>query len=313
MQEKPTFPSFPMNNSNDILTNSINFKNNENIQYSHEAKYNLEPLQNCQINPKPIGIYNFNSNKSTTLSLEENINEIVSTFVEQNKENIIKYVTNEVQNKLNEKIQPLNSQITEIKNTYNSIYEQELKNFKDLNILNDCHNNILNIDNKINIMNENINKYNEEIKRFNISDNRLQFLSKLNKDLQEFINGINKENEGGMEIELDEENYKINSEHKKQENVNQELDTVFNETLSLIQNIYNEEKTTIDAEKMNISDVENNLGNAINCFQMKYNCTEPVLDEKIKDANDTICLNKTDEINKKNIFENIPDFFGMDI
>ena len=312
MQQKANFSPFQINQSNNLSSNPINLKDNQNIQYSqNETQFTEESFNSHQVNQKmiskPIGLYNFNSNKSAISSLEESIDEIVSSFLEQNKENIIKYVVNEVQNKLNEKIQPLNIQIQEIKNNYNSIYEQELKNFKDFNILNDCHNNILNIDNKINIMKENINKYNNEINRFNISDGRLKFLNKLNKDLEEFINGIKNENEGGMDIELDEEKYKLNMEQKKQENINKDLDIIFNETLTLIKNICCWEKNDTNLEYINIDKIDNNLRNAINDFQMKYNCKEPVLKEKIKDNNEN------GGANKNNIFESIPDFFGIGI
>lgn len=312
MQQKANFSPFQMSHSNNLSSTPINLKDNQNIQYSqNETQFTEESFNSRQINQKmiskPIGLYNFNINKSAISSLEESIDEIVSSFLEQNKENIIKYVVNEVQNKLNEKIQPLNTQIQEIKNNYNSVYEQELKNFKDFNILNDCHNNILNIDNKINIINENINKYNNEINRFNISDSRLKFLNKLNKDLEDFINRIQNENERGMDIELDEEKYKLNMEQKKQENVIQDLDFIFNETLTLIKKICCKEKNDTNLEYINIDYIDNNLRNAINDFQMKYNCKEPVLEEKIKDNN------KNGGINKNNIFESIPDFFGIGI
>ena len=312
MQQKANFSPFQMNHSNNLSSTPINLKDNQNIQYSeNETQFTEESFNSRQINQKmiskPIGLYNFNINKSAISSLEESIDEIVSSFLEQNKENIIKYVVNEVQNKLNQKIQPLNTQIQEIKNNYNSVYEQELKNFKDFNILNDCHNNILNIDNKINIINENINKYNNEINRFNISDSRLKFLTKLNKDLEDFINRIQNENEGGMDIELDEEKYKLNMEQKKQENVIQDLDIIFNETLTLIKKICCKEKNDTNLEYINIDYIDNNLRNAINDFQMKYNYKEPVLKEKVKDNN------KNGEANKNNIFESIPDFFGIGI
>ena len=65
--------------------------------------------------PKPIGIYNFNSNKSSISSLEQNIDETVSAFIEQNKENIIKCVAQEVQKKFEEKIKPMTDEISNIK------------------------------------------------------------------------------------------------------------------------------------------------------------------------------------------------------
>ena len=55
-------------------------------------------------------------------------------------------------------------------------------------------------------MKENIDKYDNEIKGFNIRDNKINFF----KDLQEFIEGLNKvkenENDMMMDLDTDEEN-----------------------------------------------------------------------------------------------------------
>lgn len=292
--------------------NQINIGINPNSQFSKaETQNNQNLFQNIpnKMISKPIGIYNFNRNQSDISSLEESIDELVSSFIEKNKENIIKYVVNEVQTKINEKIQPLNYEINDIKNNFNLLYTQELKDFKELDILNECHNNIININNKVNLMNENINKYNDEIKGFNIADNRLKFLNKLNKNLEEFINGINYQNEKNMDIDFDEENNKIDIEQKKQDNTNQELDLVFNETLSLLKNINNDEKSNNKGFQSYNFDVVNNLKNAINDFENKFNYEKPIYEGEKRSKNNN-CLNKKD-ILKNNVFDSIPDFFDL--
>lgn len=292
----------------DPSQNSQIFGINDNSQ--QEALNNAKSFQNYsnKIASNPIGIYNFNSNKSDRSSMEERIDEVVSSFIEQNKENIIKYVMNEVQAKLNEKIQPLNTEINNIKNNFNSLYNNEVKEFKELDILNDCHNNIININNKFSIMEENINKYNDEIKGFNIADNRLQFLNKLNKNLEEFINGINNENEGNMDIE--EENYKINVEQKKQDSINQELDHIFNETISMLKTICDDEKNS-NLEQNNNFDISKNLKNIINDFELKFDYNNPKYEEQMQNKNPikNNDFNKKDDNDKNNVFDSIPDFF----
>ena len=312
MQQKENYSK---NESQQSMESSSISTNNGNITSTPFSKqeilnksFQFQNNQDKKCFPKPIGIYNFNSNKSEISSLEENIDEIVSSFIDQNKESIIKYVVDEVQNKLNEKIQPLNTEINNLKNNFNSLYHQELKEFKELDILNDCHNNILNINNKVNIMNENIDKYNNEVKGFNVADNRLQFLNKLNKDLQEFINGINRENENNMDIEIDNEKNKIDNEQKKQENFNNELDNIFYETMTLLKPFENNGNTQINnVAKINNCDILENLKNAINDFEMKFNYENPIINEKNNNNN----LPNDSSLNKKNnIFDSIPDFFG---
>ena len=292
----------------------INEGINPNSQYSQSQTQNnpklFQNIPNKMIS-KPIGIYNFNRNKSDISSLEESLDEIVSSFVEKNKENIIEYVVNEVKTKLNEKIQPLNTEINDIKNNFNLLYSQELKDFKELDILNECHNNIININNKVNLMNENISKYNEEIKGFNIADNRLQFLNKLNKNLEEFINGINYDNEKKMDIDFDEENYKIDIEQKKQDNINQELDIVFNETISLLKNISSDEKNSNKVlQSTNNFDVKNKIKSVINEFENKFNYEKPIYEEEKRNKNNN-SLNKKEDNLKNNIFDSIPNFFDF--
>jgi len=277
---------------------SLSTQANDNLEYSKNIK-------NKQFFQKPIGIYSFKSNTSDFSSLEESVDEVVSSFIEENKDNIIKYVVNEVENKLKEKIEPLNAEINSIKNNFNGLYEKEINDFKQLNILNQCHNNILNINDNVNIMKENIDKYDNEIKGFNISDNKLKFLNKLNKDLQEFINGLNKENKKEnendmmMDLDTDEENTKIDSEVKKMNNINQELNIVFYDTLSLLKDISkNEKKNNINHDDDNVL---NNLKDIINNLQNKLNFEKTF-------KNDTIDNNINSDC-KYNPLDSIPNFF----
>ena len=265
--------------------------------------------------PRPIGIYNFGSNKTTITSLEQNIDDAVSLFIEQNRENIIKCVTQEVEKKFEEKIKPMIEEISNLKNDFNSLYEEEWSDFKQSNVLNDCHNNIMELNNKINIMNENINIYNENIKGFNIADNRLQFLNKLNKDLEEFITGILKE--GALDrknygMDIDENLHKIEKEMNKQENLNNELDSVFHETMEMLNDITKEEnmeknKNVIENNNMmNCANILNNFKNAINTFDTKFNYDKPMNDNSIGIMN---INNNNNE--QKNFIENIPNFFDF--
>ena len=316
MERNSSFSSIQNLQSKGISSNTPNSGNNENSQLpQHNVQSQQDSFPQNIINKtisKPIGIYNFNSNKLDISSLEENINEVVTTFIEENKENIMKYVIKEVESKLNEKINPLNTEISTIKNTFTSLYNQELKDFKELNILNECHNNIMNINDRVNIVKDNINKYNDEIKGFSISDNRLQFLNKLNKDLQEFINGINNERENGMDIDIDEENNKIEAEQKRQDNINQELDNIFNETISLLKSINKEEDITIN-EQMNKYDIVNNLINAINLFESKFNYEKPIINDEQKQNNNKGINNSFNKKKSENALDSIPDFFELNI
>ena len=280
-------------------TRSLSTETNDTLEYSKNIK-NIKNKQYCQ---KPIGIYSFKSNTSDFSSLEESVDEVVSSFIEENKDNIIKYVVNEVENKLKEKIEPLNAEINSIKNNFNGLYEEEINDFKQLNILNQCHNNILNINDNVNIMKENIDKYDNDIKGFNISDNKLKFLNKLNKDLQEFIDGLNKENKKEndmmMDLDTDEENTKIDSEVKKMNNINQELNIVFYDTLSLLKDISkNEKKDNINHDD---DHVLNNLKDIINNLQNKLNFEKTF-------KNDTIDNNINSDC-KYNPLDSIPNFF----
>ena len=298
-----------------------------------QSKTNIKPSQqenaipnnNIFQKPQPIGIYNFSSNKSYISSLEQNIDEAVCAFIEQNRNNIVKYVAQEVQKNLEEKIAPMNEEISKLKMEFNSLYEEEWNDFKQSNVLNDCHNNIMELDNKMNIMNENIEKYNDNIKGFNIADNRLQFLSKLNKDLDEFISGIGQnlgsnENQNifqGMGImgnSLDQNMHKIEKEMNKQENLNHELDNVFHETMEMLKDITEDDnleknKNNINANNniMNCCDILNNLKNTVNAFDTKFNYEKPINDSSISNRNNTSNDNSKDSI--KNIFDGLPNFF----
>jgi len=268
--------------------------------------------------PRPIGVYNFGSNKTSITSLEQNIDEVVSLFIEQNKENIIQCVVQEVQKKFEEKIKPMTEEISKIKNDFNSLYEEEWNDFKESNVLNDCHNNIMELNNKMNIMNENINIYNENIKGFNISDNRLQFLSKLNKDLDEFTTGIAQKGgvpQGGkehdMDMDIDENLHKIEKEMNKQENLNHELDRVFNETMEMLNDITkeenNEKNKNINANNnlMNCANILDNFKNTVNTFESKFNYDKPMNENSIGNMN----INNNDKNEQKNFIDNIPNFF----
>ena len=70
-----------------------------------QSKINTKPAEqdipisnnnNIFQKPQPIGIYNFSSNKTHISSLEQNIDEAVSAFIEQNRNNIIKTVAVEI-------------------------------------------------------------------------------------------------------------------------------------------------------------------------------------------------------------------------
>ena len=284
---------------------------------------NLSNINNNNIfqKPRPIGIYNFGSNKTSITSLEQNIDEAASLFIEQNKENIIKCVTQEVEKKFEEKIKPMTEEISNLKNDFNSLYEEEWNDFKQSNVLNDCHNNIMELNNKINIMNENINTYNENIKGFNVADNRLQFLNKLNKDLDEFISGISKVGdmyplgEKNYGMDMSENLHKIEKEMNKQENLNNELNSVFHETMEMLNDITKEEKNEKNNKNiiennnmMNCDNILNNFKNAVNTFDTKFNYDKPMNDNSIGVMNINNNNNKNE---RKNFIENIPNFFDF--
>jgi len=265
--------------------------------------------------PKPIGIYNFNSNKSSISSLEQNIDETVSAFIEQNKENIIKCVAQEVQKKFEEKIKPMTDEISNIKKEFNSLYEEEWNDFKQSNILNDCHNNIMELNNKVGIMNENIKIYNDNIKGFNIADNRLQFLNKLNKDLDEFISGIGSNGNNGdynHYMDIDNNMHKIEKEMNRQDNLNHELDNVFNETMEMLKEISKEEvieenrNNNNDNNIRNCSDILNNFRNTVNTFETKFDYEKPIMNN----TNNNMKVNKESNKNEiTSLFDDIPNFF----
>ena len=298
--------------SNSQPESKVREKPEKSIQQNISANNNNN---NTFQKPKPIGIYNFNSNKSSISSLEQNIDETVSAFIEQNKENIIKCVAQEVQKKFEEKIKPMTDEISNIKKEFNSLYEEEWNDFKQSNILNDCHNNIMELNNKVGIMNENIKIYNDNIKGFNIADNRLQFLNKLNKDLDEFISGIgsNGNNEDYKHyMDIDNNMHKIEKEMNRQDNLNHELDNVFNETMEMLKEISKEEvieenrNNNNDNNIRNCSDILNNFRNTVNTFETKFDYEKPIMNN----TNNNMKVNK--ESNKNEItklFDDIPNFF----
>ena len=271
--------------------------------------------------PQPIGIYNFRSNKNSYTSLEQTIDEIVSSFIEKNRENIFQYVSKEVQQKLEEKIIPMSEEISKLKNDFNSLYEEEWNDFKQANVLNDCHQNIMELNHKMNIMNENIKNYNNNIKGFNVADNRIQFLSKLNKDLDEFLSGIwaylytsEKKNVGlgSVDMDIEENIHKIEKEMNKQQNLNQELDNVFFETMEMLKDIIKDNNNNLGENDnnniiINYGDILNNFKNTVNAFETKFNYEKPInynQNEKINNIN-----NNVGEKGEKNIFDGLPNFF----
>ena len=298
--------------SNSQPESKVREKPEKSIQQNISANHNNN---NTFQKPKPIGIYNFNSNKSSISSLEQNIDETVSAFIEQNKENIIKCVAQEVQKKFEEKIKPMTNEISNIKKEFNSLYEEEWNDFKQSNILNDCHNNIMELNNKVGIMNENIKIYNDNIKGFNIADNRLQFLNKLNKDLDEFISGIgsNGNNEDYKHyMDIDNNMHKIEKEMNRQDNLNHELDNVFNETMEMLKEISKEEvieenrNINNDNNIRNCSDILNNFRNTVNTFETKFDYEKPIMNN----TNNNMKVNKESNKNEiTNLFDDIPNFF----
>ena len=272
--------------------------------------------------PQPIGIYNFSSNKTYISSLEQNIDEAVSAFIEQNKDNIIQYVAKEVEKKFEEKITPMTEEITRLKIDFNSLYEEEWNDFKQSNVLNDCHNNIMELNNKMNIMNENIDNYNNNIKGFNVADNKLQFLNKLNKDLDEFISGIDsyiftpekkdKNFGNNMDIDMDENLHKIEKEMNKQQNLNHELDNVFYETMEMLKDITKENNLEENAKNSNVNNnimnccnILNNFKNTVNAFDGKFNYEKPINNNSNPNMNNA----SDDKNDNKNIFDYLPNFF----
>ena len=286
------------------------------------------PEQNIPISnnifkkPQPIGIYNFSSNKTYISSLEQNIDEAVSAFIEQNKDNIIQYVAKEVEKKFEEKITPMTEEITRLKIDFNSLYEEEWNDFKQSNVLNDCHNNIMELYNKMNIMNENIDKYNNNIKGFNVADNKLQFLNKLNKNLDEFISGIDsyiftpekkdKNFGNNMDIDMDENLHKIEKEMNRQQNLNHELDNVFYETMEMLKDITKENNLEENAKNnhvknniMNCCNILNNFKTTVNAFDGKFNYEKPINNNSNPNMNNA----SDDKNDNKNIFDYLPNFF----
>ena len=272
--------------------------------------------------PQPIGIYNFSSNKTYISSFEQNIDEAVSAFIEQNKDNIIQYVAKEVEKKFEEKITPMTEEITRLKLDFNSLYEEEWNDFKQSNVLNDCHDNIMELNNKMNIMNENIDKYNNNIKGFNVADNKLQFLNKLNKDLDEFISGIDsyiftpekkdKNFGNNMDIDMDENLHKIEKEMNRQQNLNHELDNVFYETMEMLKDITKENNLEENAKNSNVNNnimnccnILNNFKNTVNAFDGKFNYEKPINNNSNPNMNNA----SDDKNDNKNIFDYLPNFF----
>ena len=304
--------------SNSQDSNPKNSKENSIPYPSHIPQNNPK---NFFEKPKPIGLYNFSSNKDSITSLEQNIDEVVSSFIEKNKLKIIDCVTKEVQKKFDEKIIPMTNEISNIKQDFISLYEDEWKEFKQANMLDECHNSIMDLNNKIDIMEENISNYNDKIKGFNIADNRLQFLNKLNKDLENFIQGIKSDEEGGVHphpqgknlMDLEENIHKIEKEQRKQENLSMELDSVFYETMDMLKDIANEENNEsykIVSNATNSNDILNNFKNMINTFQNKFNYEKQFMENYSNINNGYFNESDNKNENKQNYpFDEIPNFF----
>ena len=120
------------------------------------------------------------------------------------------------------------------------------------------------------------------------------------------------QNSKNSDMDIEEENLKIDIERKKYDNINQELDNIFKETLSLLNNINKEEKYNLNNAQFqsNILDIANNLKYTINNFGNKFNYEKHYFDEQYINCN--FCKKKIIE-NKNNFLENIPDFFDLNL
>ena len=327
MKRVEPLPEIPSIHSQALSSVSDDSNTKENTRDSIQIDYipKKYPKNNNFQKPKPIGIYNFSSNKSTITSLEQNIDEVVSSFIEKNKFNIIECVTKEVQKKFDEKIIPMSTEISNIKQEFLSLYENEWTDFKQSNVLDECHTNIIDLNNKVDIMRENISKYNDNIKGFNIADNRLQFLNKLNKDLENFILGIQSGGEVGDPLsshgenmmDLEENIHKIEKEQRKQDNLNQELDNVFYDTMKMLKDIVDEDNNSNsnkESNTLNSNDILNEFKNVINTFDNKFNYKKPFMEKKCYNMNlnnNTYngYFNENCRKNENNPFDGIPNFF----
>ena len=127
MNRVEPLPEIPSVHSQAFSSNSDDYsKTKENTRDSIPIDSNIPKNnpKNYLEKPKPIGIYNFRSNKESITSLEQNIDEVVTSFIEKNKYNIIECVAQEVQKKFDEKITPMSTEISNIKQDFISLYEE---------------------------------------------------------------------------------------------------------------------------------------------------------------------------------------------
>lgn len=315
------------------LTNQT-FEKNSNSKYIEcypEGEINKsQNINNINKVPnflRPIGIYNFNSSQQEINSLEENIDNEVKEFIELNKDTIIRCVINEVERKLNEKIKLLNNEISSIKNDFNCLYEGEFTDFKNSDILNVCQNSIQSINNKIIIMKENINKYTTDINSFNISITKFNLLNSLNQELEAIINEAKINQKYFSESQTNENNnntYQMDIDDgyikhlKVEENeINQKLNEVFNETESLIQYILegnyvsgnnNKNNESINKKEEKIKLVSDNFYQTFTNFNSKFDLN-PINNLEKQKERETIKKEYDNNSINRNI-NSIPDFFN---
>ena len=301
MQQIPTIIKKESANESNIFP-SICIPPSQNNSSIINPKNKLnEPKSNISENSKPIGIYNFNRNKSEINSLQDEIDNIVSGFIMENKDNIIQYIAKEVENKLNEKINPMTTEINSIKSDFTELYQNELNEFKESNVLNDCHDHINNIQNKMNITDENMENYTNDIKGFNVSNKRLKFLNQLNDNLEQFILNVKNEPENS--------DYALELQNKKEESINREFDKVFYETMSLLKNMDDNLKNEKNIIQNGLN-INNDFKQAVNNFENKFNYDKPVSSgNKSNNCNN----NSNKKINEEFNINNVPNFFDIDM
>ena len=137
----------------------LNILLSKNVKLLNTTKLSKSP-SNSKF-PKCNNTNTIQKNSSSTL-LEEIINNQVRSFIVLNQKYIIDSLVDEVEQKIQEKISPINNEINNIKADFNSLYNEEIKNFKEENVLNDCKENISNISNEYNMLQEKFIKYNND-------------------------------------------------------------------------------------------------------------------------------------------------------
>lgn len=282
----------------------------------------------------PIGALNSKIISFKNPDLETEIDKIVKTFIEFYKEKIVRAIITEVENKINQRLKPLQKEIKSIEDDFNSIYYGELDGLKGLSVLAQFKSNITNLDHDISQLKNNVDKYESDIKTFNVYSERSNLLATLHKELDNLLKEIKKnENKENTFMEVDEEcfTYVVN-EHNE---LNNEVNEALNELSDLINILTGKVLENNDGKNSNYNKEENlnnkiiqeNLNAAINCFYEKF-ISSPINQENINNSKFTInsnsCLNNTtnkvinnynqiDEEEKNrgyNYFINLPDFFN---